>query len=141
MQHFDSFPVKFEISQFSCEICKLFTSNYFEAHLWMYTSKFYFKKEPTWCFPVNWELFKNTYFVKDLQTTGSEIPVRWSLYNKIASMMACISLTVVKRDFSTGISLWILWRFWENFVAEHLLATTSHMMLFFPLYRWVRFAA
>ena len=28
------------------------------------------------------ELFKNTFFVEDLRTAGSETPVGWSLFNK-----------------------------------------------------------
>ena len=48
--------------------------------------------------------------------------------------MAWKHLTVLERDSSTGISLWILWNFSESIFAEHLLATTSHMMLFFFLF-------
>ena len=39
------------------------------------------------CFPVNFELlFKNDYFVEDLQTAGSETPVRGFVFNKVASL-------------------------------------------------------
>ena len=62
------------------------------------------------------ELFKNTYFVEDLQATGSETPVRGFL-------TSC-----------TAISLRIFWNFWGNFFAEHPLATTSHIM-FFPFFQ------
>ena len=58
-----------------------------------------------------YELIRNTYFVDDLQTTGSETPVRRFLFNKVASLAAWRSLTVLERDCSTGVSLWILWNF------------------------------
>ena len=86
-----------------CEICELFKSNYFEEHLWMSTSKSNVVFSCEFC-----ELFKKTYFVKDLQTARSETPVRGSVFSKIASLMAWRSLAVLKRDFSTGIFLWIL---------------------------------
>ena len=35
-----------------------------------------------------YEFFKNNYFVELLQTAGSEIPVRGSLVNKVASLLA-----------------------------------------------------
>ena len=73
------------------------------------------------------ELFKNIYFVEDLQTAGSETPERRRLFNKVVSLTTWSSLIVLERDCSTSISLPI---FWENFFVEHL-ATTSHMMLFF----------
>ena len=38
--------------------------------------------------------------------------------------------TLEERDSSTGIFLWILCNFLESFFVEHLLATTSNMMLF-----------
>ena len=92
-----------------CEICKLFKSNYFEEHLWMSTSKLYLKKESNVVFSCEFcELFKKTYFVKVLQKARSETPVRGSVFSKIASLMVWRSLAVLKRDFSTGISLWIL---------------------------------
>ena len=58
-----------------CEIWKLlefinFQNNYFEENLWMSAT-------PTQVFSREYcELFKNTYFVEDLQTAGSETPVR-----------------------------------------------------------------
>ena len=56
----------------SCEICKLFKSNYFEEHLWVFASKW----TATQVFSREFnELFKSTYFVEDLQTAGSEFPV------------------------------------------------------------------
>ena len=73
--------------------------NYFEEHLWISTWKLY------------WKLLRNTYSVDDLQATGSETPVQGSLFNNVASLTAWRSLTVLERDCSTGISLWILWNF------------------------------
>ena len=91
----------------SCEICKLFKNNYFEEHLWMSGSKLLNLFSGKFC-----ELFKNTYFAEDLRTTVFETPVRrGSLINKPASLMAWTHLTVLERDSSTGISLWILWNF------------------------------
>ena len=93
----------------SCEIGKHFKNNYFEEHLWTSASKFSWKKTPTYVFSCEYcELFKNTYFVDDLQTADSETLVRESLFNKAANLMAWMHLTVLKRDSSTGISLWIL---------------------------------
>ena len=57
------------------------------------------------------ELFKNTYFVEDLQNSGFETPLRGSLFNKVGSLTAWTYLTGLERDSSTGISLWILWKF------------------------------
>ena len=51
------------------------------------------------------ELFKSTYFVEDLQTAGSETPVRGFVFNKVASLTARRLLTVLERDCRTGISL------------------------------------
>ena len=65
------------------------------------------KVTPTKVFPCEFcELFKNTYFVEDLQTAGSETPERGCLFNKVASLTTWSSLIVSGRDFSTGISLW-----------------------------------
>ena len=55
-------------------------------------------------------LFKNTCFVEDQQTGGSETPGwpgRECLFNKVASLVAWSSLVESGRDFSTGIFLWI----------------------------------
>ena len=48
------------------------------------------------------ELFKNTYFVEDLRTAGSETPVRGSLFNKVASLTAWTHLTVLEAEVATG---------------------------------------
>ena len=55
-----------------------------------------------------------------------------SLFNKIARVTAWRPLTVLERNCRMRIFLWILWNFQKNVFAEHLLATTSHLMLFFP---------
>ena len=55
----------------------------------MSTSKLYFKKESNMVFYCEFcELFKNTYFIKDLQTAGSETPVEGSVFDKVESLMA-----------------------------------------------------
>ena len=90
------------------------------------------------------ELFKNTYLTEDLQTAGSETPVRGSVFNKVTSLTAWRLLTVFRKRLShryTCISLRIFRNFLERFFVKHL-ATTSHMMLLsFPFCRSVRFAA
>ena len=56
-------------------------------------------------------IIQEYYFVKNLRTASSERPVQESLFNKVASLTAWRPLTVLERDCSTGISLWILWNF------------------------------
>ena len=52
----------------------------------MFTSKLYLKRTPTeMFFHELCELFRNTYFVEDLQMAGSETPMLVSLFNKVAS--------------------------------------------------------
>ena len=96
-------------------ICKHFKSNYFEEHLWTSAFKHYLKKrlEHRW-FPVN--------FVNYLRTL---------IFWKICKRLVLPVRKSLERDCLTVISLWILRNFQESFFAEHLLATTSHMMLFF----------
>ena len=91
---------------FLCNFQNFREQLFFEEHLWTSASKLYFKKTNTGVFC---ELFKNTYFVERLRTTGSEIPVRGSLFNKAASVTPWKPLTILERDSSTGTSLWILW--------------------------------
>ena len=68
----------------------------------------FIKLFPTKVFPCEFcELFKNTYFVEDLQTAGSATPERGRVFNKGASLTAWSSLIVSERDCTTGISLWI----------------------------------
>ena len=82
-----------------------------------------------------YELFKNIYFKEHLRTTGTKTPVWGFLFNKVASLSAWRLLPVLERDSSTGhctrIFLWILRNFYESFFVEHVLATTSHMMVVF----------
>ena len=51
------------------------------------------------------ELFKNIYFLEDLQTASSETPVRGSFFNKVASLTAWRLLTVLERDCRTYFSV------------------------------------
>ena len=44
------------------------------------------------------KLFKNTYFLEDLQTACSETPVRGSFFKKVASLTAWKLLTVLERN-------------------------------------------
>ena len=78
---------------------------------------------------------------KDLHMVGSRKPARGSLFNKVGNLTSWRHSAVLERDSGTGISLWILWNFYESFFAELLLATTSHIMLFYPFYRSLRVAA
>ena len=65
------------------------------------------KVTPTKVSPCGFcELFKNTYFVQDLQTAGSETERR-CLFNKVASLTTSSCLIVLERNCSTGISLWV----------------------------------
>ena len=77
------------------------------------------------------ELFKNTYVVENLLTTGSETPVWRSLFNKVAILIGRRPSTVLERGSSLSISLWTLWNFYESIFAAHLVAATFYMMLFF----------
>ena len=79
-----------------------FSKQLFWRNLWMSASKLYLKKDSnTGVFPwILW--FKNTYFVEDLQTAGSETPVRGSLFNKVASLTAWTHLTVLEAEAATG---------------------------------------
>ena len=84
----------------SCEISKLFKNSYFEEHLWTSASKLHLKRDTNaGAFREFCELFKIIYFVEGLRT---------ALFNKIASLTPWTHLTVLERDSSTGISLWIL---------------------------------
>ena len=56
------------------------------------------------------EFFRGTYVVDDLQTADPKTPVPGSLFNKVASLAAWRSLTILEKGCSTGISLWILWK-------------------------------
>ena len=118
---------KTPIQVFSCEIYKLFKSNYFvedfshekrkEQSLNAYFQTLFKKRLKRRCFPVN---FVN-YFCG-------------SFFNKVTSQTGWRLLTVLERDCRTCTSLWILRNFWEIFFPEHLLATISYMMLLFSLF-------
>ena len=88
------------------------TCNYFKELLWMTTSKLYLKRESNIdVFLSILSVIQERLLVHDLQKTGFETAMRGSLFNKVASLTAWISLTVLEKDCSMGISLWILWNF------------------------------
>ena len=125
----------------SCKTCKHFKNNYFEEHLWTSASKLYLKRYLNtgvflW---ISW-IIQEHLFCRESKNDWLWNTSAGSLFNKVASLTAWILLTVLGRDWRTSIYLQILRDFWERFFAEHL-ATTSHMMLFFPFWRSVRFAA
>ena len=76
-----------------------------------------------------------------LRVACFETTVLRSLCNKVTSLMTRRHVTLLERDSSTGVSLWILRNFQGNFFAEYLLKTTSDMMYFFPFCRSMKFAA
>ena len=90
----------------SCEMWKIFKNNYFEEHLWATAFKLYLKTG-TNTGVFLWIL--KFYFAEHLRGDGSEILVRGSLFNKVASLMVWRPL--LKRDCGTGIYLWIVWNF------------------------------
>ena len=76
-----------------------FQNNNFEERLWMPASKLCLKRDCNRGFFLEFcELFKNTYFVEDLQLAGSEAPVLGSLFNKVASLTALTHLTVLETE-------------------------------------------
>ena len=120
----------------SCETSKIFKNIYILKNICERLFLNFFNKEtPTQVFCCEFcELFRNTYFVKDLRTAGSETPVWGSIFNKVGSQMGWRHLTVLERDSSTGISLWISWNFLERFFcrtppSNHI----SHDVYFFFL--------
>ena len=118
----------------SSEICKLFKSNYFEEHLWMPSSKLYLKRDYNTSVFLWTLLFKKTYLVVDLRMTGSETPIRWSLFNKVASETTWKYLAVLERDSSKGIYPWALWNFKEALCRTPFSNHFSHDVDFFPLF-------
>ena len=84
----------------------------------MSASKLYLKRDYNTGVFLWTLLFKNTYFVVDLRMAGSETPIRGSLFNKVASMTAWKHLTVLERNPSKGIYLWILWNLKEAFLQN-----------------------
>ena len=122
----------------SCEICKLFKNNYFEEHLWMSASKLYLKRDYNTGVFLWTLLFKNTYFVEDLQTAGSETSVWESLFNKVASVTAWKHLTVLEtlaKVFLCEFCKTLRKLFCRTPSSNHF----SHV--FFPFCRLVRLAA
>ena len=91
---------------------------YFEEHLWMSASKPYLKRDYNPGVFLWTLLFKNTYFAVDLQMASSEKPLRGSLFNKVASVMAWTHLTVLEKNPSKGIYLRILWNLKEAFLQN-----------------------
>ena len=70
---------------FSCEIYKLFKS----------AAKHYLKRDSnSGAFQWICKLFKNTYFLEDLQTACFQTPVRGSFFNKVASLVVWKILAV-----------------------------------------------
>ena len=90
---------------------------------------------------VNLKLYQKRDSNTGLRVACFETPVLGSLCNKVTSLMTRRHATLLERDSSTGVSLWILRNFQGNFFAEYLLETTSDMMYFFPFRRSKRFAA
>ena len=90
---------------------------------------------------VNLKLYQKRDSNTGLRVACFETPVPGSLCNKVTSLMTRRHATLLERDSSTGVSLWILRNFQGNFFAEYLLETTSDMMYFFPFCRSMRFAA
>ena len=89
-----------------------FTGSYkkrecFEDYLWLPASKLYLKRDCNTVVFLWTLLFKNTYFLVDLRMTGSKTPIRESLFNKVASVTTWKHLTVLEREPSKGIYLFI----------------------------------
>ena len=83
-----------------------------EEHLWTTASKLYSRRgsnaDVFLC--ILWIIQEHP-FVEDLRTTGSEIPVGGSLFNKVVYLTTWWPLTVLETESSKGISQWILWNF------------------------------
>ena len=91
---------------------------YFEEHLWISASKLCLKRDYNTGVFLWTLLSKNIYFVVDLRMTGSETPIRRSLFNKVASVTTWKHLTVLERNPGKGIYLWILWNLKEAFLKN-----------------------
>ena len=88
------------------------TCNYFKELLWMITSKLYLKRESNInVFLSILSVIQERLLVDDLRKTGFETAMRGSVFNKVASLTVWMSLTVLEKDCSMGISLWLLWNF------------------------------
>ena len=87
------------------------------------------------CFPVN---FTNYLRISILESTYERLVLKHRCEGfSLIKLQVCRSggLPVLERDSSTGhctsIFLWILCNFYESLFVEHLLATTSHMVVVF----------
>ena len=82
------------------------------------------------------ELFKNTYFLEDLQTASSETPVRGSFFNKVTSLTARLTFNSARKllphsHFSVNFDKFLGNRFCGTPPSNHF----SHdMTLFFFLF-------
>ena len=71
------------------------------------------------------ELFKNTYFVEDLRTAGSETPVRRSLFNK-NSQETPEACNFIKKETLAQVFSFEFCKIFKNFLfTEHLWTTAS----------------
>ena len=127
---------------FSCEIYKLFKNNYFEEHLWTSAPKLYLKRDSN----TGGYLWILWIVQEHLFCWGSMNGSFWntsagSLFNKVASLRTWRHLTVLKRDSSTGISLWILSNFRKAFLQKNSWQLCLTWCSFcFPFCRSVKFA-
>ena len=84
------------------------------------------------CLPVNFVNFSwNNCLVEHLRTASSGTRVLRSLFNKVVSMTFWWHVTLLYRDSSTVISLYIFAKFFEIFFAENLLLHFLHNAFFF----------
>ena len=83
---------------FSCEICKLFKSNYFEEHLWTSGSKLYFKRNSnTGAFLWILWIIQEHLFCRRSMNSCFRNTSAGSFFNKVASLAAWRHLTVLER--------------------------------------------
>ena len=94
----------------SCEICKLFKSNYFEEICERLLLNFFKRRLQHRCFPVDFMNYSGTLIL--LQR----------IYERLVLKHTFGGLLLIK-------ALWILWKFLERFFAELPLATTSYVIL------------
>ena len=76
------------------------------------------------------KICKNIYCEEYLQVAVSETPVSESVFNKFTSLTTWRPVTLLNRDSSTGVYLWVLRTSRDSLFAGQLLATTSAMILF-----------
>ena len=97
---------------------------------------FIYKETPTQAFSFEfYELFRNTYFVDDLQTTSSKTRVRWSLLRgslKSGGLKVFNSIRkrLYHRYFSVNFVIFL-----GKLLLQNTHLTTCHMILFFPFCR------